>query len=193
VQDLLQDAGTAAVAPAYRDRATGLRGKHLRLDRWRLRYLPREFGGIEPVSFVINSMSVWRTAALRRIGSFDEGLRIDHVDTDYCLRARAAGLGIFVAGGHEFLHAIGERRRFRLFGREMQAGGHAPPRRFLIGRNTVWLMRRWLWREPAFAFLCFTRLGYEVAGILLAEDRKPAKLWALLRGAGIGLLSRRLA
>lgn len=193
VHELLARPDTAAVAPAYRDRATGLRGKHLRLDRWHLRYLPREFGTIEPVSFVINSMSVWRTAALRRIGPFDEGLRIDHVDTDYCLRARAAGLGIHVAGRHEFLHSIGARRRFRLFGREMQAGGHAPARRYLIGRNTAWLMTRWLRREPAFAFLCFTRLGYEAAGILLAEDQKLAKLWALTRGALVGLFSRTLS
>jgi len=193
VAALLQDDRTAAVAPAYRDRATGLRGKHIQLQRWKLRYLPRRFTGIEAVSFVINSMSVWRVPALRAIGPFNEGLRIDHVDTEYCLRARRAGLGIFVAGQHEFAHSIGERRRFTLFGREMQAGGHAPDRRYLIGRNTAWLMRRSLWREPAFAFLCVTRLAYEAVGITLAEDRRPAKLLALVRGAMVGLFSRRLA
>ncbi len=190
---LLQDPRTAAVAPAYRDRATGLRGKHIRLQRWRLAYLPRQFDAIETVSFVINSMSVWRVAALRTIGPFNEGLRIDHVDTEYCLRARAAGLALHVAGRHEFAHSIGERRRFTLFGREMQAGGHPPARRYLIGRNTAWLMRRYLWREPAFAFLCFTRLGYEAVGITLAEPERLAKLWALVRGSIVGLLSRQLS
>lgn len=193
VQALLQQAHTAAVAPAYRDRATGLRGKHIQLQRWRLSYLPRQFHTIETVSFVINSMSVWRVAALRAIGPFNEGLRIDHVDTEYCLRARAAGLSLHVAGQHEFAHSIGERRRFTLFGREMQAGGHSPARRYLIGRNTAWLMRRNLWREPAFAFLCFTRLGYEAVGITLAETTRIAKLWALLRGAVVGLFSRELS
>lgn len=193
VQTLLRADSTAAVAPAYRERATGLRGKHIQLQRWRLRYLPRQFEVIEPVSFVINSMSVWRVAALRRIGPFNEGLRIDHVDTEYCLRARQAGLSIHVAGRHEFAHSIGERQRYTLFGRELQAGGHAPARRYLIGRNTAWLMRRYLWREPAFAFLCFTRLAYEAVGITMAETSRVAKLRALLGGAVVGLLSRRLS
>lgn len=192
VQARLAREDTAAVAPAYRDRATGLRGKHLQLDRWHLRYLPRKVSGIVPVSFVINSMSVWRLAALRTIGPFNEGLAIDHVDTEYCLRARQAGLQVYLAGDHEFAHSIGQRTRFTLFGRQMQAGGHPPNRRYLIGRNTAWLGRRYLWREPAFAFLCLSRLAYEVVGIVMAETARPAKLAALLRGAAVGLFSWRL-
>ncbi len=190
VAALLQRPDTAAVAPAYRDRATGLRGRYIELGRWRLRYLPREFPGVREVAFVINSMSVWRLDALRRIGRFDEWLAIDHVDTDYCLRARATGLRLHVHGAHEFAHAIGERRRFRLLGREMQAGGHPPARRRLMARNTAWLGRRWLWREPAFAFLCATRLAYEAVGIVAVEDHKLAKLRALLAGAVRGLFVR---
>lgn len=188
----LCEPGTAVVAPAYVDRATGLRGRYIELHRWKLHYLPRLFQGMRRVAFVINSMSVWRLDALRRIGPFDEALAIDHVDTDMCLRARRAGLSVWVAGSHEFAHSIGQRRRFTVLGRQMQAGGHPPQRRYLIGRNTVWLGRRHLWREPAFAFLCLTRLGYEAVGIVLAEDQRWAKLWALARGAlrGLGPLRR---
>lgn len=189
---LLQQPHTAAVAPAYVERATALRGKYIQLERWRLHYLPRKFSGLQQVAFVINSMSVWRLAALQQIGPFNEGLAIDHVDTEYCLRARQAGLMVHVHGSHEFLHAIGQRRRFRFLGREMQAGGHSPARRYLIGRNTAWLGWHYLWREPAFAFLCATRLAYECVGIALAEDRRAAKLWALLRGALVGAFSPRL-
>lgn len=192
VQAHLARDDTAAIAPAYRDRATGLRGKHLQLDRWHLHYLPRKVSGIVPVSFVINSMSVWRLPALRAIGPFNEGLAIDHVDTEYCLRARRAGLQVFLAGDHEFAHSIGHRTRFTLFGRQMQAGGHPPHRRYLIGRNTAWLARHYLWREPAFAFLCLTRLAYEAVGITMAETTRGPKLAALLRGATVGLLSWRL-
>lgn len=184
---------TAAVSPAYRDRATGLRGKYIELGRFRLAFMPREFSDLRPVAFVINSMSVWRWSALERIGPFSEDLAIDHVDTEYCLRARNLGLKVYVHGGHVFAHSIGERRRFRFLGRDMQAGGHAPARRFLIGRNTLWLARAWLWREPAFAFLCLTRLAYEIAGIALAEDQVGAKLKALLRGAAVGAMTSRRA
>jgi rhamnosyltransferase len=190
-QRLLVDPTTAAVAPAYRDRATGLRGRYIMLGRFRLTHMARQFGDLRPVAFLINSMSVWRMAALDRIGRFNEGLAIDHVDTEYCLRARQAGLSTYVHGKHEFAHAIGQRTRFRFLGREMQAGGHAPARRYLIGRNTAWLARDWLWREPAFAALCVLRLAYETVGIVAAEDQAWTKLGALWRGAGRGLLMPR--
>ncbi len=188
VQALLNRADVAAVSPAYCDRATGLRGRYIELGRWRLHHLPRRFAGLRPVAFVINSMSVWRTQAMQRIGPFNEALAIDHVDTEYCLRARAMSLSVWVHGDHEFAHAIGERRRYRLLGRELQAGGHGPQRRRLIGRNTMWLARCWAWREPAFAALCLLRLAYEAVGIAIAEDRKAPKLAALLRGIGQGLV-----
>lgn len=189
----LERTDTAAVAPAYRDRATGLRGKYIELTRWRLRYLPRDFAGLRQVAFVINSMSVWRLDALARIGHFNQGLAVDHVDTEACLRARAAGLRVWVHGSHTFAHSIGQRRAFTLFGRQMQAGGHSADRRRMIGRNTAWLGRRYFWREPAFAALCLMRLGYETAGILLAEDQRWRKLAALWRGVAAGLLSLTLA
>ncbi len=190
VERLLDRPDTAAVAPAYRDRATGLRGKYIELRRFGLRYLSRQFSDVRAVAFVINSMSVWRMAALQQIGRFHEGLAIDHVDTEYCLRARRAGLAVYVHGAHEFAHSIGQRRKYRLLGRELQAGGHPPARRYLIGRNTSWLARTWLVREPAFAALCVARLAYEVVGIVIAEDQAGAKLGALLRGAFSGLWRR---
>lgn len=190
VQQLLAQAGTAAVAPAYRERATGLRGRPIELHRWRAVHLPRDFTGLRQVAFVINSMSVWRMEALRRIGPFNEALAVDHVDTDQCLRARALGLAIWNHGDHVFDHAIGERRSYRLLGRELQATGHGPARRRMIGRNTVWLGLTWWWREPAFAGLCALRLAYEAVGILVAEDHRAARLLALLRGSIEGVVMR---
>ncbi|MDO8419966.1 MAG: hypothetical protein Q7S90_08010 [Rubrivivax sp.] len=187
----LAQASTGAVAPAYRDRATGLRGRYIRLGRWRLSFNPREFSGLRPVAFVINSMSVWRVPALQRIGPFDEALAVDHVDTEYCLRARQLGLALYVNGDFEFAHSIGERRKYRVMGRELQAGGHPPERRYMIARNTVWLARDWFWREPAFVALCLARLAYEALGILMAEDGVRVKLAALARGTAAGLSTRR--
>lgn len=187
---LLQRTDVAAVSPAYRDRATGMRGRYIELQRWSLRHLPRQFDGPKRVAFVINSLSVWRAPALQQLGPFNETLAVDHVDTEYGLRARSAGLGLWVQGSIEFAHAIGQRRRYQLFGRELQAGGHSPARRWLIARNTMWLARRWAWREPAFAALCLMRLAYEVTGIVMAEDDKAAKLWAWLRGCCRGLVMR---
>ena len=121
---------------------------------------------------------------------FEADLAVDHVDTEYCLRARQRGLHVVVNGSFEFPHAIGDRKKYKLFGMEVQAGGHSPQRRYMIGRNTAWLARGWVLREPAFAALCMARLAYEAVGIVLAETRVCAKLWALLRGAVNGLFTR---
>jgi len=180
----------AAVAPTYVDRATGVRLAPIQLSRFRWRVLPR--GQKEPaaVSFLINSMSLWRADALRRIGPYDESLAVDHIDTDYCLRARALGYRLMLTPALAFEHAIGARRKYRFLGRTLQTGGHDPARREAIGRNTVIVARRHGWRTPAFAALALARLLYEALGIVLAEDRRAAKLAALARGITSGFLAR---
>jgi rhamnosyltransferase len=177
----------AAVAPMYVDRATGLPGAHIQLGRFGYKVLPRDLAAPTEVSFLINSMSLWKRSVLRRIGRYNVGLALDHIDTDYCLRARALGYKLILNPGVRFWHSIGARRPFRLFGRTMQAGGHDPARREMIGRNTVLLVKRYGWRYPAFAALCFSRLVYEALGILLAERGKMRKTGALLKGAATGL------
>ena len=97
VAEALARPDTAAVAPAHRDRATGLRARHLLLSRFGWRQLPREVAGLQRVSFVINSMSVWRMAALKRIGAHNEWLAVDHVDTEYCMRAQRRRLNTWRA------------------------------------------------------------------------------------------------
>jgi rhamnosyltransferase len=191
VSALLAATTTAAVAPVPRDLATGLRSKRMQfVSAWRLRYLPRDCKGLLPVAFVINSMSVWRMQAMRRLGPHDEGLGVDHVDTDYCIRARRAGLQVYCHGDYSFGHRIGQRQRFSVLGVQMQAGGHGPKRRYMIGRNTMWLARRSLLHEPGFTLLCGLRLAYEAVGILVAEEQRSAKIGALLRGALSGLWAR---
>jgi len=191
VASKLTDESTASVAPAHRDRATGLRARHMLLQRWRWHYLPREVRGLHKVAFIINSMSVWRIDALRRIGAYNEFLGVDHVDTEYCLRARSLGLGVYLHGDYEFAQSIGRRRAYRLLGHELQSGGHDPARRFSIGRSTAILCRTSLLTEPAFALLCAARLLYEAVGIAIVEPDKWRKAVALAQGAIRGFVGYR--
>ena len=190
VSRLLEASDTAAVAPSHRDRATGMRARHIQLSRWHLTFLPREVRGIQRVTFIINSMSVWRCEALRVIGPFDERLGVDHVDTDYCLRATLAGLSVYLDADFEFAHSIGTRRAYKAMGVAMQAGGHSAARRRSIGRSTTMLAFRYGRRFPAFAALCASRLLYETLGIAVAEDLKLTKIAALWRGVFDALRGR---
>jgi rhamnosyltransferase len=186
----LSDPATAAVAPAHRERATGLRTRHLQLRRFGWTYLQREVRGVHRVAFLINSMSVWPVRALETIGLHNEWMGIDHVDTEYCLRARRMGLSVYLHGDYEFPQSIGKRVKYRIFGRELQSCGHSPQRRHSIGRTTAWLAIQYPLAEPAFSVLCLARLAYEVAGIVLAEPHRAAKLWAFGMGVCQGLVTR---
>jgi GT2 family glycosyltransferase len=102
-------------------------------------------GEIVPVDFLISSGSLISLAALADIGPFDEGLFIEHVDTDWALRAGAKGYRLYG------VHALGDaalsasplglrRRRFFLY---------KPERNYYLLRNSVALWRRhytpWHW------------------------------------------------
>lgn len=180
----------AAVAPQYVDPVTGMPGAPIRLGRWTWRPLPRDLTQPTEVSFLINSMSLWKYQALQQIGAYREALGVDHVDTDYCLRAQALGYRLVLNPAVRFMHPIGARRSYRFFGKTFQAGGHDPRRRHSIARNTVMLARQHGARWPAFALLCLARLGYEALGIIVAEQDKLAKLGALFSGGLTGLFGR---
>lgn len=182
--------GVAAVAPVYRDLRTGLRGRHIQLGRLRFRFLPREQLVPTDVTFVINSMSLWRRDALKRVGPYSVLLGVDHIDTDYAMRAKRAGYRILLNAEVEFLHEIGQRRSYKLFGRTVQSGGHSAERRFQIGRNTAVVAKEHGLAYPAFFVLCLQRLAYETIGILAAEDCKLAKVGGLWRGVIEGVRTR---
>lgn len=184
------DPGIAAISPAYVDRATGLKGSHIQLFRWRYRFLPRDLSSPKWVSFLINSMSLWRYEAIVKIGLYSTELAVDHIDTDYCLRASLLNYKLILNPNIEFAHSIGNRRSFKFLGRTMQAGGHDSSRRFMIARNTVLISKKYALDYPAFFFLCISRLIYEFVGIVLAEDKRSQKLLALAKGMISGLFSR---
>jgi len=186
-REYLERDDVAAVAPLYIDRATGLPGAHIQLARLTYKILPRDLPEPTEVSFLINSMSLWKLLALRRIGRYNIALAVDHIDTDYCLRAKMQGYKLILNPTVKFWHSIGMRRQYRFFGWILQSGGHNSARREMIGRNTVILARHYGLAFPSFAILCGARLVYECIGILLVESNKLIKISALLKGMIGGL------
>lgn len=183
-------ADVAAVAPAYVDRETGLRGAHIRLHALHYEVVPREVDQPISVSFLINSMSLWRLTAIRRIGTYNMLLKVDHVDTDYCLRAAVANFVLVLNPTVTFVHSIGKRKKYHILGKTLQSGGHNPERREMIARNTIILGRHYFARFPSFTVLCLVRIVYEVLGIVLAENKRLTKLFAITRGVFTGLVTR---
>lgn len=133
----------AAVAPRYTDSDTGDQSGFLRLG-W-LGYqkqviLPGQ-NWVE-ADCVISSGSLIAVSVFDRVGMIDESLFIDHVDNEWCLRARAKGYRLFGVPSAGMLHSLGDRRtRIWLF-RWRNVSHHSPFRYYYILRNSLLLQRR---------------------------------------------------
>ncbi len=130
-------------------------------------------------------LGIWRA-----LGGFDAGLRLDLVDTDYCLRAQTAGYGIAVASGARLLHRRGAKRPVRRACRTWWPAFMPPARLRLLHHNRMRLLRRHGARFPAWTAFELVYAAKVAAEILLLEDNKAAKLGACLCGTWNGLLGR---
>ena len=95
-----------------------------------------------PADVLISSGALFSASALREIGTMDEGLFIDHVDTEWFLRAHHRGWRSYGVCDAVMRHSLGERT-FRVWlGRWRYLPIHKPFRYYYIYRNSVLLYRR---------------------------------------------------
>ena len=125
-------------------------------------------------------------AVFDAVGPFDAGLFIDHVDTEWCFRARAAGYRCFAARAARMDHRIGAGT-LRVAGAVRTV--HGPDRMYYQLRNLLLLARRpttprgWLWRRLA-------RTAARSLVLTLAVPPRRARLRAVARGLRDGLRGR---
>jgi len=101
--------------------------------------------------FLISSGSLFSLSALNDIGGMDEALFIDHVDTEWFLRARNKGYTAYGVGRARMQHGLGEStHQVKLGGRQRNVPQHKPFRYYYIFRNSVALYKRgyaaWQWK-----------------------------------------------
>jgi rhamnosyltransferase len=137
--------GVAAVGPRYRAAPGGPLSGFVRFGRWGGRgsvsgEVPD--GGAVEADFLIASGALIPIDSLDRVGPMEEELFIDHVDTEWFLRARHAGLRCFGVPGAEMEHALGEGASRLWFGRWRHVPDHRPFRYYYIVRNSLLLYRR---------------------------------------------------
>jgi rhamnosyltransferase len=105
---------------------------------------------------LISSGSLISLKALERIGPFDERFFIEHVDTDWCLRARAAGYELLGVADARLDHRFGEEAlRAPLVGGKRGFFLYSPERNYYLVRNTIAL-----WRRP------YTPMVWKAHGLL---------------------------
>lgn len=142
------------------------------------------------VTTVITSGALINTSAFQSIGNFREDLFIDYVDSEFCLRANLKGFRILVACQAKLLHQFGERKRVTRGPFTLFPSFHTPERWYTISRNRIPMIKTYALKVPHWFLYELTAAFYITLRMLLTEDRKAAKLWAVLRGTWDGLRGR---
>nr|WP_281959677.1 glycosyltransferase [Enterobacter mori] len=126
--------------------------------------------------FCISSGMGITKKAWTKIGNFDERLIIDHVDTDFCLKAYAENIKIHVNYEQCLNHAIGEREKNYLFGVCLKPNHHSYVRKYYIVRNGTYLAIKNFQHAKGYFTLNILRVVHEVACVVLYEKHKLKKL-----------------
>lgn len=193
VETARRDSRTALVGPVIHEEAMGRGGlwlrRHRRLPLFFER-VPADGRDIKDVTMLITSGALTSVAAWRAVGSFDERLFIDFVDTDFCLRVRRAGWTITVSSGARLRHHLGRREKRRLFGRDFYPTHHDPVRHYYIARNRVLMLCRHSWAAPHWVLFECAAAGMWIFRMLAFERNKRAKFTAMVLGTWDGVCGR---
>jgi GT2 family glycosyltransferase len=106
-----------------------------RCERAPSRHDPRPFA----VDFITGCGMLISRATLERVGLFDERFFMYYEDSDYCLRARRAGIRVLVEPRAAMYHKVAQS----------SGGSHSPNERYHMGRSSVQYFRKharpWQW------------------------------------------------
>jgi len=185
----------AALAPEIDYADTGIRfgwSPRARARKLRLKLsMPAQMHGPEAVLNAIGSGLLVDVGHYGKLGGMREEWFIDGVDTEFCLRACAAGYDIVGVPGALLHHHLGHIEKQQLFGtKDVWPTHHAPLRHYYIARNRVHLAREHLGRYPGW-FMFETRLALiNAMNMALYEHDRGAKFWMMLRGTLAGIAGR---
>ncbi|MEM7360980.1 MAG: glycosyltransferase family 2 protein [Pseudomonadota bacterium] len=149
-------ANLSAVGATYINADTGGESFFVRFGwlKFRRQYCgERDADGCIEADFLISSGSLISLAAIDQVGKMDESLFIDHVDTEWFLRARAKGLRAFGVCDAVMQHGLGEQTHRINLRRQRNIPQHKPFRYYYIFRNSVALYKRgyasalWKWND----------------------------------------------
>lgn len=151
-QSLSQTHLLAAVGATYRNLANGSQSFFVRFGWLKFkRAYCSDCSTVIQADFLISSGSLFALSVFDEVGYMDESLFIDHVDTEWFLRARAKGYQTFGVCSAQMEHDLGQKtHRLKLGRRERNVPQHNAFRYYYIFRNSMTLYLRrnisWLWK-----------------------------------------------
>jgi rhamnosyltransferase len=180
----------AAIGPRFVDSDTGRLTDHVKLGTLSIaRALCKPKDSTVEVDFLIASGSLISMAVLDDVGLMDADLFIDHVDTEWCFRAKSQG---YIVLGHcnaKMTHSLGESRARIWFGKWREVPIHKPFRYFYIFRNSIRLYKR-SYMPLHWKIVDTVRLMQTIIFMGLFTPNRIAKLKMMFKGMLFGFLNR---
>ncbi len=139
---------------------------------------------------VLTSGSALSLSAFEVVGPFREELFIDHVDHEYCLRARASGFSVILARNPVMTLSIGAATNHRLLWKEFRTANHPAQRWYFSSRNLTVLVRQYWRREFRWALAAAVWHLKTTFVMALFEEERLAKLREAATGLWDGLRRR---
>jgi rhamnosyltransferase len=130
----------------------------------------------------ITSGSLMPMEIFDQCGWFEEGLIIDCVDHEYCLRARSQGYTLAHCRHAVLLVAVGSTTRHQAFGLSVNATHHSAKRRYYITRNRLVMVQRFWRQQPAWCYRAIRDVVQETIKLLFVEEERWGKLRNTARG-----------
>jgi rhamnosyltransferase len=196
----LEDGGAAApvaaAGPLTIDQRTGEAAAVLVDEqgrRTRRTLDPDDAPPVQEVGFLIASGSLIPVTALRALRGMRSNYFIDHVDTEWCFRARAAGYRLLLVPQARLYHRLGDAVRRIGLRNGRPVAYHAPLRDYYSFRNTL-LMHRDTAISVHWRCYQLLRLAQFAAYYLVLGDLRRQRLrfmWLGLRH-GLGRVSGHL-
>jgi rhamnosyltransferase len=125
-----------------------------------------------------------------RIGYFASEYFIDEVDTEYCLRIRAAGYILADSRNAVLVHWVGQSRYASFLGFRFRPSHHNAVRRYYISRNRIAVFRKYIAIFPAWVLQAMYAAAKDTVKIMVAEENRVRKLRNFLLGTWDGFTGR---
>lgn len=139
---------------------------------------------------VITSGSLLSLSAAQNIGRFRDDYFIDHVDDEYCLRARLKGYKILLTREALMEHVICAPIRRKILWKRLSSPNAPAFRRYYQARNHIALIKEYYRNEPKWVRESIRIRIKEFLLILLLEDGKFGKMRQIFQGVIDGILGK---
>lgn len=139
---------------------------------------------------VVTSGTLIPTSIFKEIGQFCEGLFIDGVDIEYCLRLRSRGFKIIMTTRPCMTHSLGNCEVVNFMGIRGGLWHHPPFRNYYITRNNLLITRRYLKKQTKWVLRNLAAVGCRLLATILFEDSRPDNIRYISLGIYHALISK---